>query len=193
MGTAWGCPQESFDFGYDIQGAVERSEKLYGDGIPMYQVVSGSMEPEYEVGDLLIRNSTVPFHDIEKGDVVLFQNPTDMERTTVHRAVHYNGTHWITKGDANPHPRSFDVVGPDNYIGVVQGHYERVGDAVPDWVGVVARNMHVLEFVELADCQYHLDANVPWVILNLGDSAYMVDGRVDPIISHILLWFAIMM
>ena len=64
-------------------------------GFGMTVVLSGSMEPELSVDDLLI---VVPADTYEVGDVIVFQN----QRTAiVHRIVAINGEEIITRGDAN--------------------------------------------------------------------------------------------
>lgn len=64
-------------------------------GFGMTVVLSGSMEPELSVDDLLI---VAPADTYEVGDVVVFQN----QRTAiVHRIVAINGEEIITRGDAN--------------------------------------------------------------------------------------------
>ncbi len=64
-------------------------------GFGMTVVLSGSMEPELSVDDLLI---VVAADTYEMGDVVVFQT----QRTAVvHRIVSINGDEIITRGDAN--------------------------------------------------------------------------------------------
>lgn len=64
-------------------------------GFGMTVVLSGSMEPELSVDDLLI---VKPADSYEVGDVVVFQT----QRTAiVHRIVSINGDEIITRGDAN--------------------------------------------------------------------------------------------
>lgn len=74
---------------------------LGGNALPMplgfgvTVVLSGSMEPELSVDDLLI---VKPADAYEVGDVVVFQT----QRTAVvHRIVSINGDEIITRGDAN--------------------------------------------------------------------------------------------
>lgn len=65
----------------------------FGFGVTV--VLSGSMEPELSVDDLLI---VKPADAYEVGDVVVFQT----QRTAVvHRIVSINGDEIITRGDAN--------------------------------------------------------------------------------------------
>lgn len=64
-------------------------------GFGMTVVLSGSMEPELSVDDLLI---VTPSDTYEVGDVVVYQT----QRTAVvHRIVAINGEEIITRGDAN--------------------------------------------------------------------------------------------
>lgn len=64
-------------------------------GFGMTVVLSGSMEPELSVDDLLI---VAPAETYEVGDVVVFQT----QRTAVvHRIIAINGDEIITRGDAN--------------------------------------------------------------------------------------------
>ena len=64
-------------------------------GFGMTVVLSGSMEPELSVDDLLI---VAPAETYEVGDVGVFQT----QRTAVvHRIVSINGDEIITRGDAN--------------------------------------------------------------------------------------------
>lgn len=64
-------------------------------GFGMTVVLSGSMEPELSVDDLLI---VTPSDTYEVGDVVVYQT----QRTAVvHRIVSINGDKIITRGDAN--------------------------------------------------------------------------------------------
>lgn len=77
------------------------AKSLGGDAMPMplgfgmSVVLSGSMEPELSVGDLLI---IVRDEEYALRDVVVFQ---DGRSLTVHRIVGVDGTTVTTKGDAN--------------------------------------------------------------------------------------------
>ena len=76
--------------------------RLNGNALPMplgfglTVVLSGSMEPELSVDDLLI---VVPSESYEVGDVVVYQT----KRTAVvHRIISIEEDEVITRGDANP-------------------------------------------------------------------------------------------
>ncbi|HUI00797.1 MAG TPA: signal peptidase I [Nitrososphaerales archaeon] len=77
---------------------------------PIYVVVSKSMVPTLEIGDLVITQST-PYKDIHVGQVIIFVQPTTFGTcqglTVVHRVVAITSQGLITQGDdrlTNPHP-----------------------------------------------------------------------------------------
>ncbi len=80
-------------------------------GSPVYVIVSGSMAPTLEVGDLVVVRS-VPFGSVQVGDVVVFARPTSGgtcgEEIVVHRVVgKASNAGLITQGDnlqTNPMP-----------------------------------------------------------------------------------------
>lgn len=92
----------------------------YGD-LPIFQVVSGSMEPQYMPGDLVVVNGTHPFSMLSVGDVIMFWDPRyDVgERPVVHRVVSFDAGRAITRGDANPGILEFDWANSTTYIGLV--------------------------------------------------------------------------
>lgn len=71
---------------------------------PLYVVISGSMEPTYERGDILVVGR-VDVDNIEEGDIIVFDSPFG-GIPIVHR-VHEIRTegeirYFVTKGDNNP-------------------------------------------------------------------------------------------
>lgn len=80
-------------------GAVMIVPKLMGNDI--YAVMSGSMEPFYHVGSVVIVDKHVQPEDIQPGDPITFRKGDNAIAT--HRVVsvdHDNQT-FVTKGDAN--------------------------------------------------------------------------------------------
>ena len=77
------------------------ASRLAGDAVPMpfgigsAVVLSGSMEPEISVGDLLIISESKNY---EIDDVVVYQ---DGKMAVTHRIVSISGNEVITRGDAN--------------------------------------------------------------------------------------------
>ena len=101
---------------------------------PLHVVVSESMVPTLQVGDLLVVQGVVNASGInatpETGDIIVFRKPTDPSEFIVHRAVDkvYRGGFWFfkTKGDKNPIADPWEV--PENYvIGRVVGRVPLLG------------------------------------------------------------------
>ncbi len=77
-------------------------------------VVSGSMSPAVEVGDVVLA-APQPQEQLQAGDVVVLQTGTG--RLT-HRLVGVTAAGWQTQGDANPTPDS-DPARPEQVLGRV--------------------------------------------------------------------------
>lgn len=86
-------------------------------GYQVFNVLSGSMEPTYSVGDLLYVKS-VDVNEIQEGDVITFILNEDLVVAT-HRVVEVDAEnqHFYTKGDAND-TRDAAPVHFNNVIGV---------------------------------------------------------------------------
>lgn len=85
------------------------------DGVPslfgysLLNVQSGSMEPTFKVGDLIISKEIEENEDLKVGDIVSFyavvQDQEVIETHRIHEVLDAEGTkRYITKGDANPAP-----------------------------------------------------------------------------------------
>jgi len=59
----------------------------FGTQNPFYVVASGSMIPTLEVYDVLIVSGHEPFEDIQIGDIIVFDRPSDHNRVIVNRVV----------------------------------------------------------------------------------------------------------
>jgi len=102
---------------------------------PLHAVVSESMVPTLQVGDLLVVQGVVDASGInaapKTGDVIVFRKPTDPSEFIVHRAVDktYREGSWFfkTKGDNNFGLDPWGEV-PENYvIGIVVGRVPLLG------------------------------------------------------------------
>lgn len=77
------------------------AQSLVGDSMPMpfgygaAVVLSGSMEPTFSAGDLIVVQQD---SSLEKDDIVVFE---DIGSLVVHRIIEIDGENVITKGDAN--------------------------------------------------------------------------------------------
>ncbi|MFQ5476337.1 MAG: signal peptidase I [Nitrosopumilus sp.] len=104
----------------------------FGTQNPFYVVASGSMIPELEVYDVLIVQGHEPFEDIEIGDIIVFDRPSDHNRVIVHRVVSILDDEpktVRTKGDANPAsiPGTDFPITQEEYIGKVVYTLPQVG------------------------------------------------------------------
>jgi len=107
-------------------------QAAFGTQNPFYVVASGSMIPELEVYDVLIVQGHEPFEDVEKGDIIVFNRPSDHDRVIVHRVVSIMNDDpktLRTKGDANPAsiPGTDFPITEEEYIGKVVYTLPQVG------------------------------------------------------------------
>jgi signal peptidase I len=107
-------------------------QAAFGTQNPFYVVASGSMIPVLEVYDVLIVQGYVPFEDIEIGDIIVFNRPSDHNRVIVHRVVSIIDDEpktIRTKGDANPAsiPGTDFPITEEEYIGKVVYTLPQVG------------------------------------------------------------------
>lgn len=110
---------------------VAGSELVVGSALgssPVYVVVSKSMVPTLQIGDLVIAEK-VPYSSIHAGQVIIYVPPNGSGgcygETIVHRVVSVTSTGLITQGDdrvTNPHPDEpyqWPAVTPECVKGVV--------------------------------------------------------------------------
>ncbi len=107
-------------------------QAAFGTQNPFYVVASGSMIPELKVYDVLIVQGHEPFEEIEIGDVIVFNRPSDHNRVIVHRVVSITNDDpktLTTKGDANPAsiPGTDFPITEKEYIGKVVYTLPQVG------------------------------------------------------------------
>jgi len=96
----------------------------FGTQNPFYVVASGSMTPELQEYDVLIVQGHEPFEDLEIGDIIVFNRPSDHNRVIVHRVVSITDDDpktLRTKGDSNPAsiPGTDYPITQEEYIGKV--------------------------------------------------------------------------
>lgn len=104
----------------------------FGTQNPFYVVASGSMIPELEVYDVLVVQGHEPFEDLEIGDIIVFNRPSDHNRVIVHRVVSIiddDPKTLRTQGDANPAsiPGTDFPITEEEYIGKVVYTLPQVG------------------------------------------------------------------
>lgn len=112
-----------------LAGAVTFASSRTADksvfGYRYYDVLTGSMEPNYSVGDLIFVKIT-PAEEIQVGDPVTFNPGSTEDSYLTHRVIekieNYQGTGvtcFRTQGDANDSPDPF-VIDESRMIGVVK-------------------------------------------------------------------------
>ncbi len=99
--------------------------KLFGHQI--YNVISGSMEPEIPIGSLIYTSTATP-ESIQAGDIIAFYNYESSTPIT-HRVVENQAdlNQFITKGDANE-DKDREPIPYSNYIGKVTRHIPYLGN-----------------------------------------------------------------
>jgi signal peptidase len=101
----------------------------FGTTTPFFVVSSGSMIPRLEVGDIIIVDGRVDFNSLNRGDIIVFQEPLYGNKVIVHRVytIYDDVTRRIaTKGDHNSGPDDWRVTSKD-YIGTVVFTIPKVG------------------------------------------------------------------
>ena len=104
----------------------------FGTQNPFYVVASGSMIPVLHVYDVLVVQGHEPFEEIEIGDIIVFNRPSDHNRVIVHRVasiIDEDPKTIRTKGDANPAsiPGTDFPITEEEYIGKVAYTIPQVG------------------------------------------------------------------
>ena len=104
----------------------------FGTQNPFYVVASGSMIPVLQVYDVLIVQGHEPFENIEIGDIIVFNRPSDHNRVIVHRVasiIDDDPKTIRTQGDANPGsiPGTDFPITEEEYIGKVAYTLPQVG------------------------------------------------------------------
>ena len=95
-------------------------------------VMSGSMEPTLDVGDVVLERHASPT-DVRIGDIVTFRDPDDDSVLITHRIrsirIHDGVADVITKGDANNTVERWSIP-TSGTVGVVRADVPRVGFAL---------------------------------------------------------------
>jgi len=104
----------------------------FGTQNPFYVVASGSMIPVLEVYDVIVIQGHVPFEEVEIGNIIVFNRPSDHDRVIVHRVVSIiddNPKTIRTQGDANNAsiPGTDFPITEEEYIGKVEYILPQVG------------------------------------------------------------------
>ena len=104
----------------------------FGTQNPFYVVASGSMIPALQVYDIIVIQGHQPFQEVQVGDIIVFDRPSDHNRVIVHRVESILSEDPLTvrtQGDANPSfIRGTDYpITEEEYIGKVAYIIPQVG------------------------------------------------------------------
>ena len=104
----------------------------FGTQNPFYVVASGSMIPALQVYDIIVIQGHEPFEEVQVGDIIVFDRPSDHNRVIVHRVESILSEDPLTvrtQGDANPSfIRGTDYpITEEEYIGKVAYIIPQVG------------------------------------------------------------------
>ena len=107
-------------------------QAAFGTQNPFYVVASGSMIPVLQVYDIIIIQGHEPFEEVQVGDIIVFDRPSDHNRVIVHRVESILSEDPLTvrtQGDANPSfIRGTDYpITEEEYIGKVAYIIPQVG------------------------------------------------------------------
>ncbi len=111
-----------------VNAYMLNAKNLVGNNLPMpfgygaAVVLSGSMEPEFSKGDLIVVKET---EDFSLNDIVVFESGNSL---VVHRVVGIGGEEIVTKGDANN--VADDPIKSSDVLGRVLFHIPFVGNVV---------------------------------------------------------------
>lgn len=105
---------------------------VFGTTNPFYVVSSGSMVPELNVYDIIVVRGHDRFEDVQVGDIIVFDRPSDHDRVIVHRVAAIIDDDPLTvrtQGDANPAsiPGTDFPITAEEYIGTVVHVVPQVG------------------------------------------------------------------
>lgn len=106
-----------------VNNFMSKSDSIFkAVGFRTYSILSGSMEPEINTGDLAIVKS-VDAEDVKVGDIITFKYEG---KVVTHRVVEKNEEGFITKGDNN-NTNDTEIVRGKDLIGKVLFHMPFLG------------------------------------------------------------------
>ncbi|EOT2960074.1 signal peptidase I [Clostridium perfringens] len=106
-----------------VNNFMSKSDSIFkAVGFRTYSILSGSMEPEINTGDLAIVKS-VDAEDVKVGEIITFKYEG---KVVTHRVVKKNEEGFITKGDNN-NANDTEIVGREDLIGKVLFHMPFLG------------------------------------------------------------------
>jgi len=107
-------------------GTLQTTGTILETDKPVVTVVSCSMYPEYDVGDILVVQGQ-EYEEVERGDVVVYRTE-EMNIPVVHRVIEKNSEYLETQGDNNRGQLEFEKnVSPDQIHGTTAFKIPKIG------------------------------------------------------------------
>ena len=107
-----------------IQSAIQPKETPELVGIKSYVIISGSMQPELNIGDIVIVKKV---EDLQEGDIISFRQGQSVITHRINKIMDENGEIvYQTKGDNN-NVEDADILTEDNIIGEVKFSIPKIG------------------------------------------------------------------
>ena len=122
-------PLLAYNMALIVQAVVRPNETPAFLGYKMYVIISGSMQPELEVGDIVVVKKINP-NDLKKDDVISFRKG---QTIITHRIVEVKKAEeklqFLTKGDNN-NTNDKDLVSDKEIEGIVVNKIQKLGKIV---------------------------------------------------------------
>ncbi len=122
-------PLLAYNMALIVQAVVRPNETPAFLGYKMYVIISGSMQPELEVGDIVVVKKINP-NDLKKDDVISFRKG---QTIITHRIVEVKNAEeklqFLTKGDNN-NTNDKDLVSDKEIEGIVVNKIQKIGKIV---------------------------------------------------------------
>ena len=172
----------------------------FGTERPLYVIASKGMSPALELFDVIVVQGHAPFGDIDIGDIIVFNRPSDHDRVIVARVVSIiddDPKTLRTQGDKNPAsiPGTDFPITEEEYIGKVAYVIPQLGYVTqllkPPTIYVIILIVFGMIFSILTISHQKYKKNQPakaqiaktkdetqfWVCPNCGGNTQMKDGR----------------
>ena len=137
-------------------GTLQTTGTVMNTDKPVVTVVSCSMYPHYDVGDIILVQGK-EFENIREGDIAVYNSrQQDMTIPVIHRVTAKHDDYLETQGDNNNRQLEFEKkVEPEQIHGVAVGSIPRLGMvkiATIDLLGLSGPNDSFMMFDSIPDC-----------------------------------------
>ncbi len=92
-------------------------------GMKPYVMITGSMRPTIPVGSVCFIDTTYPFSQLEKQDIIMYKS---INQNVIHRIIEKNDDSYKTKGDANSKADRIEVT-QEIYLGKYNFSIPKIG------------------------------------------------------------------